>query len=519
MNKEEFVGQIVGGNFGQLLIRKKSNSRVEIGELLISENESEKFMLMTYDIKYASQISQQNIDMISGFGLEESEPVEIFDSHIRNYTIVVAKVILKLTSKNATMPKDMPLFFSKVRKVNSADFSFLSKPKDSLFVGNIRAGTKELELPIYLPGKEVLSHHILLAATTGRGKSNLTSVLLWDIATKDYCGMLVLDPHDEYFKTVNKKIGLENHPNKEKICYYSRNPKIGGNTLAINIKKIRPKHFKGVINLSDAQNDAIYSYYKEYKGDWISALLNNLPTKISFNEATINVLKRKISNMLDVRSGEGTLSFGSIFNDSSSETTIEEICNHLESKRIVIIDTSMFSESQEILIGSIVLSKIFQRYQGYKKRSLLDEKPIISVIIEEAPRVLGKEVLELGPNIFSTIAREGRKFKIGLYAITQLPSLIPRTILANMNTKIIMGIEMKPERVALAESCPQDLENDEKNIASLDLGEAIISSTFTKFAIPVKIPYLNDFIEKNQDKDNFDHNKEKENAQKQFIGM
>jgi ABC-type oligopeptide transport system ATPase subunit len=132
MDNVEFVGQIVGGNFGQLLIRKKSDARVEIGELLISENDSEKFMLMTYDIKYASQISQQNIDMISGFGLEESEPVEIFDSHIRNYTIVVAKVILKLTSKNATMPKDMPLFFSKVRKVNSADFSFLSKPKDSL---------------------------------------------------------------------------------------------------------------------------------------------------------------------------------------------------------------------------------------------------------------------------------------------------------------------------------------------------------------------------------------------------
>jgi DNA helicase HerA-like ATPase len=102
--------------------------------------------------------------------------------------------------------------------------------------------------------------------------------------------------------------------------------------------------------------------------------------------------------------------------------------------------------------------------------------------------VLGKEVLESGSNIFSTIAREGRKFKVGLTAITQLPSLIPREILANMNTKIILGTEMKPERQAIIESASQDLSQDDRNIASLDKGEAIIISNFVKFAMPVKIP-------------------------------
>ena len=48
----------------------------------------------------------------------------------------------------------------------------------------------------------------------------------------------------------------------------------------------------------------------------------------------------------------------------------------------------------------------------------LNDKPVISIVLEEAPRVLGKEVLEAGPNIFSTIAREGREFKVGLTAIT-----------------------------------------------------------------------------------------------------
>jgi len=124
----------------------------------------------------------------------------------------------------------------------------------------------------------------------------------------------------------------------------------------------------------------------------------------------------------------------------------------------------------------------------------LKDKPVVSVFLEEAPRVLGKEVLEKGPNIFSTIAREGRKFKIGLTAITQLPSLIPREILANINTKIILGIEMQPERQAIIDSASQDLSSDSRAIAALDKGEAIITSNFTRFAIPIKIPLFEEFV-------------------------
>ena len=124
---------------------------------------------------------------------------------------------------------------------------------------------------------------------------------------------------------------------------------------------------------------------------------------------------------------------------------------------------------------------------------ILKQKPVISIILEEAPRVLGKEVLERGPNIFSTIAREGRKFKIGLTAITQLPSLIPREILANMNTKIILGTEMKLERQAIIESAAQDLSEDDRIIASLDKGECLVTSNFTHFATPVKIPLFEEY--------------------------
>ena len=168
---------------------------------------------------------------------------------------------------------------------------------------------------------------------------------------------------------------------------------------------------------------------------------------------------------------------------------------------MVIIDTSNFSGAVELLIGSLIANEIFNRYRNYKMNGLLDSKPVISIVLEEAPRVLGKEVLEAGPNIFSTIAREGRKFKVGLTAITQLPSLIPREILANMNTKIILGIEMKPERQAIIESASQDLSDDDRTIASLDIGEALITSNFAKFVTPISIPNFEDLVKKSLKKE------------------
>jgi hypothetical protein len=63
-----------------------------------------------------------------------------------------------------------------------------------------------------------------------------------------------------------------------------------------------------------------------------------------------------------------------------------------------------------------------------------------------------------------------------------------------MNTKIILGIEMKPERQAIIDSAAQDLSESDRNIASLDKGEAIITSNFTRFAMPVKIPLFKNLV-------------------------
>ncbi len=493
-------GQVLSGEFGKILVRQKSDESIELGELLISEAGSSKILLQVYDLIYGSQISRVNLELMSGLKLEEDNDLEMMDPELRNYNMALLKNLLVIEGGNARVAKSLPPFFSKVREVKKEDILFLTKPKSPIYIGSLRSGSRTVDTGIYLDGRKVLTEHILIPASTGKGKSNLTSCMLWDCIDNDYCGILVLDPHDEYYG--RNSLGLKDHPAKENVVYYSPiEPPAGCRTLRINIRSIRPGHFNGAVSWTDAQHEALQAYYRTYKEKWIEAIL--LGKEVTgFQDVTINVIRRRMLSLLSLKLRSGEIVPEGIFDLQSGTGTVSDICRELESGRIVIIDTSSFSGSIEILIGSLIATEIFSKYKQHKLKGRLKDRPVVSIVLEEAPRVLGKDVLEKGSNIFSTIAREGRKFNVGLIAITQLPSLIPRQILANMNTKIILGMEMAPERQAVIDCASQDLSSDSRNIASLDKGEAIVTSNFTKFAIPVKIPYFPELAKETQNRAN-----------------
>ncbi|PIN81437.1 ATPase [Candidatus Woesearchaeota archaeon CG10_big_fil_rev_8_21_14_0_10_32_9] len=491
-----FKAQILGGRFGEIIARQKSDSDLEIGELLVDDNAEEKTLMQVVDLQYGSQISMQNLEKISGFNLEDDLQTEFFNNKNRNYKLAILKNVLSIRASPKSSKK-LPEFFGKLRDVTKEDLSFLTKSDNPFFFGNLRSGTKTLDLPVFLDGSKVLSHHILITGTTGKGKSVLMKNLLWNAASLDYCSMLVFDPHDEYFG--RKEFGLKDFSDPNKIIYFtSRTVPPGQRTLKVNLKLLRPDHFD-FLDLSSPQRQVMYLYYKKHKSEWIKALLNSDSSDISSNEVnemSVSVVKRRLKLILDISVSDSNLICSGVFDETSGATTISDLISFLESGKLVIVDTSNFSGTTELLLASLITSEVFHKYKDYNTKGLLNDKPVISIVLEEAPRVLGKNVLDQGPNIFSTIAREGRKFKTGLVAITQLPSLIPKEILANMNTKIIMGTEMSSERQAIIDSASQDLSADSRNIASLDKGEAIISSNFSRFAIPIKIPMFDESIKK-----------------------
>jgi len=486
-------GLIVSGEFGNILVREKQGKTLELGELLIADTPQGKILLQVFDLVYGSQLAQQQLELLSGLKLEENVGLQFFDEAMRNYILARVKNLVTINDGKSRVAKTLPQCFAEIRDVAASDVQFLSEKKSApLFVGNLRSGSKVIDVPIYLDGRLALSHHLLIVGTTGRGKSVLMHTLLWHTLAEDYCGLLVLDPHDEYYGRTGN--GLKDHPAaRERVAYYTpKQPPAGAHTLKINIEQLMPGHFLGVVDWSPPQRQALHAYHQRYEARWIDAALRGEPIDGGFKEDTLGVVKRQLMHTLSVSVDNAGLHCHGIFDTQAGQSTIEDMLRALESAKTVIIDTSEFSGAQEILMGSIIATEILER----RKRGHTDVKqaPVVSIVLEEAPRVLGKEILERGPNIFATIAREGRKFKVGLTAITQLPSLIPRDILANMNTKIILGVELKPERQAIIESAAQDLSADERTISALDKGEAIITSNFLPFATPVKIPAFEETV-------------------------
>ncbi len=490
-----FVAQIISGSFSQIIAREKNDSNIEIGELLVSESDKGKFLLQVVDIVYSSQLSRQNLELISGIRLEDDENVDFLDPTVRNYNLLILKNLLFVKDDKAFTSKFLPPFFSELRRIKEDDLKFLEGNGD-LYLGSVRSGSKILNSDFVLDSRKVLSHHVLVAAQTGKGKSNLTKCLLEKALNNKNFSMLILDPHDEYFG--RSFLGLKDSKYNSMLKYYSTSNvnNVSFSKLFFSIKDLKPEYFQGVLNFSDAQIEALNYYYKKYDSFWIKeVLLVDVEDKNNvFKPDTLIVLKRKLSNLLNLKYdvSNSKIEYKGIFLEDKS--VLESIISSLEDSFTVIIDTSSFSGSLELLIGSIIANKIFNRYKYFKDKGVLDEKPVVSIVLEEAPRVLGKNVLQSSSNIFEKIAREGRKFNVGLFAITQMPSLIQKEILSNMNTKIILGLEMSVERNAIIESASQDISDLNNTIASLEKGEAIITSSFSKFAVPIKTPLFENII-------------------------
>jgi DNA helicase HerA-like ATPase len=500
------VGQIVKGNNASLIIREKKGVGLELGDIVAIEDGARRYIYMVSALEYGSLVGEDRLFTSSGSMLEGTNPnMEIPDKDLRLFRKVYINPLIEVRmvggSSKAVSPRSIPSFLAKVRSIDRDDFSFLEKPKNEIFLGKLRSGTKTLDFDYYLNGEEALSHHTLISAQTGRGKSNLVKVMLWEAMRHNKFGILVMDVHNEYFGVGGAK-GLRNHPDAAKsLVYYSKNQPVGQKKLIINLKSLKPWDLTDVLELTEAQVGTLQHFYREYKRDWVRELMTDRPERDGELQVkgiqliSVQTLRRKIGNLFKVKLGNAgvpPVCEDEIFNmETMGESTINDIADRMEEGKIVLIDGSSISDETGLIITGAVTKEVFHRYEEYKDQGVLRDRPQIGIVLEEAPRVLGEAY---GDNIFGKIAREGRKYRIGLIAVTQIVSVIPPEILANIGTKIIMGNEMAQERRRLIESASQDLSAYEQIIAGLDKGESIVSSIFSKFPVPIYTPLFEDVV-------------------------
>jgi DNA helicase HerA-like ATPase len=464
-----------------------------LGELFTMRSERSMVLLKVVGHGYVSTIRSELLAMMTR-DWDVAEPVRLTYNgspmtFVAKLKPLVERVGAAMRPVRSAIPPGTQLY-----RATPGDLDFI-QTKTGLFLGRVRSGFNVLPVDLRLDPLRAISEHVLVAASTGRGKSNLLKVMLWSLLDSPSLGVFVVDPHREYYSA------LMDHPEAQhNLVCFSANPKRGEVKLAISTRLIRPYHLSGVLTLTEAQEREAYLLYREFRDDWIERLLEEGPPSDSRNgeddldhgaRVARATLSRKLNRLLMVggeRSGAVFRLPGSVRGgDLDGEDFLERVFEELESRRVVVVDTSNLDADAELLVGNMVAYMVLDRHMRMKQ----DNKELTPVgfVLEEAPRVLGAHAPD---NAFVKLAREGRKFAIGLVAVTQLISVIPEEILANMNTKIYLGMASGRERRAAVDNALQDLSEEEEELLRLDKGEAVVTSTSLGFPVPIKIPYIDE---------------------------
>ncbi|PSN86283.1 hypothetical protein B9Q13_00870 [Candidatus Marsarchaeota G2 archaeon ECH_B_SAG-G16] len=489
MKVTEVTLKVFGGNSREVVAAPLESA--ELGELFVYNNGSKRILLKLTKFEYVSTINEQFLAEMSKQSAN-AKPYTLTYAGSPVTLIVKLKPLVEIDGSSVKTVRSAIPPGCELKEARAEDLSFLKKP-GGLYLGDVRSGNKNLGVKVILDPKKVVLTHVLVAATTGRGKSNLLKVLLWSLMDSPKLGVVVMDPHREYYEA------LRDHPNaSESLVSFSPNPK-GEAKLAVSTRLIRPVHINGVIKLSEAQEREaeLLSRRSEnsFGDEWIEALIdgrayenleNNDPEKTARY-----VLSRKLGRLLslDQEGHYGIFKMPSKLKagEISGEHFFEQLDSALEQKKVVVIDTSTISADAELLLGNMVAHHILDKRIKQKQEG--KEPTPVAVVLEEAPRVLSKDS---PPNAYMRIAREGRKFNVGLIAVSQLISVIPEDILANINTKIYMGMASGKERRAAIDNALNDMENEEDELLRLDVGEAVLTSSVIGFALPLKIPFVDE---------------------------
>ena len=101
-------------------------------------------------------------------------------------------------------------------------------------------------------------------------------------------------------------------------------------------------------------------------------------------------------------------------------------------------------------------------------------RPVL-IVLEEAHRYIAENATALTRDSANRIAREGRKYGIGLLMVTQRPTELPKTALAQCGTLIALRLSNAEDQGAIRAALPDTVSGLAAVLPSLRTGEAIIS--------------------------------------------
>ncbi len=498
-----YRGRIFGKSVTEATFRAFYGADLFLGELLAADDAERRrrFLFRVIDVTYGSDSSDPRwAERTAGAymaGDAAGTPYELRDPEQRLYKVARCAPLGYIDERgDFRKPKSLPAQFSQVTSPTAEDFSFLTERMGDLRVGLLRSGEDTIDLDVGVHG-ETLTSHVGVFATTGMGKSNLMKVLAGTVLeSRGRYAALLFDPHGEYHEGGSgARRGLRDHPwAEDRLRVYATRPGTGAGATALRLSlaELTQGDLQTAYEWSRAQEEAIYRLNRLFREDWIPTVadpaqdLHDLGEQLGVATATLQVIQRRAQRILDLPC---------ISRDPSQPSLSARIVDELADGYSVLVETSGLSSMEEILAASVITRRLLETYAGayLEDREAFDRLPPTLVALEEAQRVLSR-VKRSEDNVFPRVAREGRKFKVGLCAVSQQPKLIDDELLSQFNTFFILGLADEKDRGILRASSKQDISDLGPEIQTLMPGEAIVTSLEAPFALPARLHLYEEYL-------------------------
>jgi len=332
------------------------------------------------------------------------------------------------------------------------------------------------DVPVKLDANKLCSRHLAILAITGMGKSNTVSVLLSEL-NKLNATVLVFDIHGEYknIESYDEDNKLKINIIKPKINIYN----IGSGTLAdlagvdVQATKQRPYIRRAVKNVKDNNQEVDFNSAEDY----IKCIIEELEGFIEDNKRDTDSIQTaifRLEDMLQFKKHLITLHYKPI--DKIME-------NHINILPLENLDEG----DMDIIISHFSKEILADRKEALRNGS---PKPIL-LILEEAHLIIPNNRNTKSKLYISRIAREGRKFGVGLCIVSQRPKTLDPESLSQCNNLIISKL-IEPTDQSHVQHASESLSEDLiKQLPGLNVGEAIILGPALKIPAMVKINRFN----------------------------
>lgn len=413
---------------------------------------------------------------------------------------------------------------------------------NSITVGNISV-SESLDAKIDLD--KLISRHCAIVGSTGSGKSNSVSVLLQAIANRKFPSsrILIIDPHGEYNDALSKysKVIEINSKVEENSLYipfwalpFNELIKIFSGNLSdsnreyIREKVVEAKIASAVVNeievrkesitadspipfsikriwfeLDDFERttyiaDRITASDKIAEGDIESLKSNEYPPAGIGNSAPFlnNRAKGLLSFLDSMRNKLNDSSYSFLFTPGKltpdSDGKISQDLDSLfqnwlgNDLPITILDLSGIPSEIMSSISGTLLKIIYDGlFWGVNTKVGGKSQPLL-IVLEEAHSYLKSGENSISSRTVQMIAKEGRKYGVGLLLVTQRPSELDETVLSQCGTMIALRMNNSKDRGHIKSAVQDELQSMVDLLPSLRTGEALISGEAVKIPSRVK---------------------------------